>query len=144
MLAREHFDNKATKTPNIRLARVRGLLDNLRGHPEYRALQRWSVVLGQGYAHQHISDEHPRDVKRARTVFDFFRDAKVGKFDPTLVINEDVRTLDVTVDDRLPMEVLQAAQNLSNPVDSERLFKGTIVFQQGRNGATRDVFEEDV
>lgn len=84
------------------------------------------------------------EVKLARTVFDLFRDAKVGKLDTALVVDENVRTLDVTVDDRLPMEVLQAAQNLSNPVNSERLFKGTIVLQQGRNGATGDVFEEDI
>ena len=63
VLAREHFDNEASKTPNIRLARVRGLLDNLGSHPEYGALQRWSVVLGQRYAHQHISNEHPREVR---------------------------------------------------------------------------------
>ena len=38
MLAREHFDDETSKTPNIRFARVRGLLDNLGGHPEHGAL----------------------------------------------------------------------------------------------------------
>ena len=144
MLACEHFDNETAKTPNIRLACVRSLLDNLGGHPEYGALQRWTAVLGQSYAHQNISDRYSREVKLARTVFDFFRDAKVGKLDTTLVVDENVRTLDVTVDDRLPMEVLQATQDLSNPVYSERLFKGTVVLQQGCNGATGDIFEEDI
>ena len=48
------------------------------------------------------------------------------------------------MNNRLPVEVLQTAQDLSDPVDSERLFKGTVILQQGRNGATRDVFEEDI
>lgn len=48
------------------------------------------------------------------------------------------------MNNRLPVEVLQTAQDLSDPVDSERLFKGTVIFQQGRNGATRDVFKEDI
>jgi len=51
VLAREHFDNEAAKTPNIRLACVRGLLDDLGGHPEHGALQRRPMVLGQGYTH---------------------------------------------------------------------------------------------
>ena len=118
-MAREHFNNETAKTPNIRLARVRGLLDNLGGHPEYRALQRRTVALGQGYTHQHISDEYPRELKLARTILNLFRDAKVRKLDPALIVDEDVRTLDVTVDDRLPMEVLQTAQDLSDPVNSE-------------------------
>jgi hypothetical protein len=130
VLAREHLDNKTAKTPNIRLACVRSLLDNLGGHPEHGALQRWTVIFRQSYTYQHISDETIRKVMLARTVFDLFRDAKVGKLDTTLVIDEDVCTLDVTVDDRLPMEVLQAAQDLSNPVDSERLFKSAVVSQQ--------------
>lgn len=144
MLAREHFDDETAKTPNIRFARVRGLLDNLGGHPEHGALQRWSMILGQGYTHQRISDEHPRKIRLARTVFDFFGDTKVGKLDAALVIDKDVRTLDITVNNRLPMEVLQTAQDLSDPVNSERLLKGTVIFQQGRNGAARDVFEEDI
>jgi hypothetical protein len=119
VLAREHFDNETAKTPNICLARVRGLLDNLGGHPEYRALQRRTMALGQGYAQQRISDEYSREVRLARTIFDLFRDAKIGKLDTAFVVDEDVRTLDVTVDDRLPMEVLQSAQDLSDPVNSE-------------------------
>jgi len=144
VLAREHFDDETAKAPNIRLARVRSLHDNLGGHPVYGALQGWTVLPGQGYTHQHVSDGRPRGPRLARTVFNLFRDAKVGKLDTALIIHEDVRTLDVTMDDRLPMEVLQAAQDLSHPVNYERLFKGTVVFQQRRNRATRDIFEEDV
>jgi hypothetical protein len=103
------------------------------------------MILGQGYAHTNTSVVSvPKEVISARTILDLFRDAKVGKLDTTLVIDQDVRTLDVTMDDRLPMEVLQTTQDLSNPVSSEGLFKGPIVSQQGCNGATRDVFEEDV
>jgi hypothetical protein len=38
VLAREHLDNETAETPNICLACVRSLLDNLGGHPEYGAL----------------------------------------------------------------------------------------------------------
>lgn len=67
VLAREHLDDETAKTPNICLACVRGLLDNLGGHPEYGALQSWTMILGQGYTYQHIVDEHPRKVSKTST-----------------------------------------------------------------------------
>lgn len=43
MLAREHLDDEAADGPDVGLGAVRGLLDDLGGHPEDRALQRWPV-----------------------------------------------------------------------------------------------------
>jgi hypothetical protein len=43
MFACKHLDHQATNTPDIRLSGMRGLFDNLWGHPEYGALKRWSM-----------------------------------------------------------------------------------------------------
>jgi hypothetical protein len=79
-----------------------------------------------------------------RTIFQLFRDAKVGDFDATLVVYEDVRTLDVTMDDTSLVDVVQSLQDLANKVADERLFEGAVVSQQRGDGTAWDIFQEDV
>lgn len=79
-----------------------------------------------------------------RTIFQLFRDAKVGDFDATLVVHEDVRTLDVTMNDASLVDVVQSLQDLANKVADERFFEGTVVSEQRGNGTAWDIFQEDV
>ena len=82
--------------------------------------------------------------KVRRTIFQLFRDAKVGDFDATLVVNQDVRTLDVPMDDTSLVDIVQPLQDLANKVADEGLFEGAVVSQQRGDGTAWDVFQEDV
>ena len=79
-----------------------------------------------------------------RTIFQFFRDTEVGDFDAALVVHQDVRTLDVTMDDASLVDIVQSLQNLANKVADKRLFEGTVVSQQRSDRAAWNIFQEDV
>jgi hypothetical protein len=79
-----------------------------------------------------------------RTIFQFFRYAKVGDLDTTLVVHQDVRTFDVTMNDASLVDVVQSLQNLANEVADKGLFKSTVVSQQRGNRTAWNIFQEDV
>lgn len=60
-------------------------------------------------------------------------DTKVGNFDASLVIDENVASLDVAVNDVAFMKVLQALKDLPDEVLDQCLLKGTIVPQECSN-----------
>lgn len=78
------------------------------------------------------------------TVFDLFRDTEIRYFDSTSVINENIGTLDVTMDNPLFMKVVKAHQHLSDPEFDEGFFKGAVVFQERGDGASGNVLQENV
>ena len=78
------------------------------------------------------------------TILNFLRDAEVGDLNAALVVHQHICTLDITVDDVAFVQIVQAKQNLPDPVTHERLFERTIVPKEGSNGSTRDVLQEDV
>ena len=81
---------------------------------------------------------------RRRTVFHLFGDAKVRDLDAALVVDEHVRTFDITVDDVTLMEVVEPEKDLSDPIAHEGLFERPIIPEQRGDGTTRHVFQEDV
>jgi hypothetical protein len=87
-----------------------------------------------------------RDPVKARklTVLDLFRNPEIGNLDPTLIIDQNVRTLDIPMDNVPLVQVIQSGQDLPDEVLDERFLKRAIVVQEGRDGSTRDVFEENV
>jgi hypothetical protein len=48
MFAREHLDDQTSARPNVRLSRVRSLLDDFGRHPENTACHRWSMDPNAG------------------------------------------------------------------------------------------------
>ena len=131
----KHFDNEAANGPNVGFASVCRLPHHLGRHPENGALQRHALKAL-------VSALRARREKRRG--FDALGDAKVGDFDATFVVDEDVGTLDVTVDDILRVEVGETGQDLSDEVGDEGLAEWTVVDKHCGDGATGDVFEENV
>jgi len=128
MLPGEHLDDQAPDAPYIGLLRVRDLLDDLGGHPIDRTLQRRTMQA----------------IPWHEIVLQFFRDAKVRNLDTALVVHQDVRSLDVAMDDASLVDVVQSFQDLADEVADERLLKGTVVSQQRGDRAAWNVFQEDV
>lgn len=85
-----------------------------------------------------------RCVLPSLTILDLFRNAEVGDLDATLVIHKHVCALDITVDDVALVKIIEAKQDLPDPIAHERLLERTIVPKQGSNRSTRDVLQEDV
>ena len=78
------------------------------------------------------------------TVFHFLRNTKVGDLHATLVVNKDIRALNVAMDNIPFVEVVKAAEDLSHEVLYERLLESTVVAQQRRHATTRHVLQENV
>jgi hypothetical protein len=78
------------------------------------------------------------------TVLDLLRDPEIGNLDATLVIDQDVRTLDIPMDNVPLVQVVQAGQDLPDKVLDERFLERAIVVQESGDGSTGDVFEENV
>lgn len=64
------------------------------------------------------------------TILDLLRDTKVGNLDATLVIHKHVSALDIAMDDIPGVQVVQALENLANPVTDERFRECTVVAEQ--------------
>jgi len=79
-----------------------------------------------------------------RTVIHFLGDTKVGDLNTAFVINEDVCTFNIAVDNISFMKVVQSLKDLMDKVANERLFERAIIGEQGCNRSTWDVFEENV
>ena len=84
------------------------------------------------------------DERNELTIFDFLGDTKVGNLDATLVVDKDVRALDVAMDDIPFVKVVKAAEDLPHEILYERLLESTVVAQQRRHATTRHVLQENV
>ena len=78
------------------------------------------------------------------TVLHLLRDTEVRDLDTALVVYEHVRAFDVTMYDIALVQVVQAEENLPNPVANERLLECTVATQQRRDRVTWDILQEDV
>lgn len=65
--------------------------------------------------------------KQTRTAVDFFRYTKVGDLDSALVVNEDVGTLYVAMDDVALVEVVETLEDLADKVLDEGFLERAIV-----------------
>ena len=61
-----------------------------------------------------------------------------------LCIKEDVVGFDITVDDIPLVQVVEAGEDLANPVADERFLEGTVIAEERSDGTTRNVFQENV
>jgi hypothetical protein len=86
MTPRKHLHNQTPQTPNIRLPSITRLLHHLRRHPIHTPLQTRSMRMMWRRCRQQIR-------------LYLLRDAEIGDFDDSLVIDEDVGAFDVAVDD---------------------------------------------
>ena len=82
--------------------------------------------------------------RERRTVFEFLGDTEVGDLDAALVVDEDIRTLDIAMDDTAFMDVVKALEDLAYERADERLLERAVVAQERGDGAAGDVLEEDV
>lgn len=70
------------------------------------------------------------------TVLDTLGDTKVGNLDGALVVNEDVRTFDVSMNDISLVEIVETLKALLDECADERFFKGTVIAKQSGHRAT--------
>ncbi len=80
---------------------------------------------------------------RRRTVFEQLGDSEVEQLHPTIVADEDVRRLDVAVDDQVGVGVRHRRQHLQEQLDS-RLEVEPVLVAIGIDGLPLDVFEHQV
>ena len=90
-----HFNDSAANTPDVRLSSVPHLLNNLRGHPQWCALDRDEKDATQHSNPPYLDAAH-REVPILET-FDRLARAKVGELNGARVVHQDVSTLDVAV-----------------------------------------------
>lgn len=126
-----HLDNEAAEGPDVGLAGIRGLLDDLRGHPEHGSLQRRTVPVARCAA-QNIGRLH------------LFGDTEIGNLDPSLIVDQDVGTLDISVNDLTAVKVCETSDDLAYEAPNKRFPKGTVRVEHGLHRATSDVLEENI
>lgn len=83
-------------------------------------------------------------VEGSLTVLQLLRDPKVGYLDPSLIIDEDIRAFDVPMDDTPFVHVVEALEDLPQEIAHERFFECAVVAQQGGEGPSGNVLQEDV
>ncbi len=84
------------------------------------------------------------DPRRQQIVLNLLGDAEIGDLDSSLVVNEDVSALDITMDDITLVEVVETSQGLLDPPLNECFFKGAVFVQEGGNGSSWNVFQENI
>ena len=90
------------------------LLDDLRRHPEHRTLQRRPVCTISGQRlHVH-----------------FFGDTKVRDLDTTLIIDKDVGSLDIPMDDPSFVKVFKTLEDLTDEILDKGLLECTVIAQK--------------
>jgi hypothetical protein len=68
--------------------------------------------------------------RRKKIRFDLFRNSKIGDFDDSLVIDEDVGTLDIPMNDISLVQVVESAEDLADKVADQGFFKGAVLGQE--------------
>jgi len=67
--------------------------------------------------------------QRLHTISNFLRDPEIRDLDASLVVNQDVGSLDVSVNDIPLVQVFESYQNLPDKVLDERFFECAIVVE---------------
>ena len=78
------------------------------------------------------------------TVFDLFRDTEIRNLDSTFIIDENVRSFDISMDDLSLVEIFESSEDLSNEFRDESFFERAVIRQQGRYRSSWNVLEENV
>lgn len=103
--ARHHLDYQAAERPDVGFLGVRSLTHDFGCHPEHGTLKRnsWSSALMWTW------------IEKCRCLYTL-TNTKVRNLDCALVIHQDVCAFDVSVDDILGMQVIQALQDLPHEI----------------------------
>lgn len=132
MGACEHFDNETSQRPDVGLAGVRGLFDDFGGHPEDGALEGRTIdVAAFGWVEEGGS-------------FNTLGDSEIRDLDRAFVVDENVGTLDIPVDDVFAVEVGKTVEDLANKVADQRFFQLSVIIEHRSHRTTRHVFKENV
>lgn len=70
------------------------------------------------------------NVMKKRTVLQFLGNTEVGNLDATFVVDQNVRTLDIPMDNAPFMYVVETVQDLSDKVPYKWLLEGTVVAEK--------------
>ena len=82
--------------------------------------------------------------RKKLTFFNLLGDSEIRYLDATLVINQYIRSLDISMNDISLVQVIQATEDLSDEMPDKSLFERSVVTKKSGDGATGDVFQENV
>jgi hypothetical protein len=91
-----------------------------------------------------VDDTYRQSVPQSLTRLDLFRDSEIRNLDSTLVVHEDVRTLDISMDDLALVQIVETGKDLSNKIAYKRFLECAIIVEQGGDRSTGNVLEENV
>jgi hypothetical protein len=91
-----------------------------------------------------VDDTYRQSVPQSLTRLNFLRDSEIRNLDPTLVVYEDIRTLEISMDDLALVQIVEASKNLPDKVAYERFLECAIIVEQGGDRSTGNVLEENV
>lgn len=78
------------------------------------------------------------------TIFYFLRDTEIRNLDVSLVIDEDVRSLDISMNDLSLVEVIETGEDLSNELADQCFFERSVIREESGDGSSGNVFEKNV
>lgn len=84
------------------------------------------------------------EMRRRLTALDLLGDSEIRDLDPSLVVDKDVGSLDVSMNDLSVVKVGETLQRLSDERPDERLLERAVVAEQRGDGPSWHVLEENV
>jgi hypothetical protein len=121
--SREQFDNGTAQTPNIRSRGGARQLDNLWGHP-VRGTDNLSFLVGAGQSAS--------------------RYTKIGKLDFSILSREDIRSFDISMDNTLVVQILEALEHLGHVYADEVLGEFAVSFAYRVKRTILAVFKNNI
>lgn len=70
-----------------------------------------------------------RGKRESLTVFQLLRDPEIGNLDPSLIVDENIGTLDIPMDDPPFVHVVETLEDLAQEIAHERFFECAVVAQ---------------
>ena len=78
------------------------------------------------------------------TIFYFLRNTEIGYLNSTFVVDENIGTFNITVDNISLVKIVQALKNLANEIFDQRLLESSVISQKCRHRTAGNIFEENV
>ena len=78
------------------------------------------------------------------TIFYFLRNTEIGYLNSTFVVDENIGTFNITVDNISLVKIVQALKNLANEIFDQRLLESSVISQKCCYRTSGNIFEKNV
>lgn len=98
---------------------------------------------------QQRPQDHPyckpnKNLNKTLTVFHFLRNTEIRYLDSTFIVDENIGTLDITMDNISLVKIVQALKNLANEIFDQRLLESSVISQKCCYRTSGNIFEKNV